>query len=67
MTLKAKELELLEKGEQVHELKQGMETLRGAMNCINEKNKMINYLEKREDSTWQAPLAKSQIEMPSRP
>ena len=66
MTLEAKELELMEKGALVHELKQGVETLRGEMNCINEKNKMINYLEKREDSTWQALLAKSQIEMPSR-
>ena len=51
MILEAKELELMEKGALVHELKQGVETLRGEMNCINEKNKMINYLEKRENST----------------
>ena len=50
---------------EIHRLKEVIRLKDGELAVVAEKDSRINYLEKREESTWQALLAKAQIQIPS--
>ena len=67
LTIKQKDCALETAQSEIQQLKELIRLRDGELAVVAEKDSRINYLEKREESTWQALLAKAQIQIPSQP
>lgn len=57
-SLQAKDEQLAAAQDQIQTMRNTISVLEGKLNVVTEKNSRIEYLEKRENSTWQALLSK---------